>query len=114
MLQHVPLGVLAKSEQRGEDMVDILQHIHQYVPRLASGEHYPTFFDGDQVTRERASGAQDTKLQADEEAQNLKGVIAQAADWHTLVTFYQVITLCAYICIYSSSVHAFATLHVHA
>lgn len=34
MLQQVPLGVLAKSEQRGEDMVDILQHIRQYVPGL--------------------------------------------------------------------------------
>lgn len=43
----VPLCVLAKSEQRGEDMVEILQHIHQYVPRFASGEYYPTFFDGD-------------------------------------------------------------------
>ena len=80
-----------KSEQRGEEMVDILQHIHQYVPRSASGEYYPIFFDGDQLTRERASGAQDTKLQSDKEAQKLRGVFPVAADWHTLVVFYQVL-----------------------
>ena len=53
-----------KSEQRGEEMVDILQHIHQYAPMFVSGQYYPIFFDGDQMTRERASGAQDAKLQS--------------------------------------------------
>ena len=85
-----------KSEQSGEDMVDILEHIHQYVPRSPSGDYYPVFFDGDQVTRERASGAQDAKLQSDEEARKLRGVIPQAADWHALVTFYQV---CTHFCV---------------
>lgn len=83
-------------------MVDILQHIHQYVPRSAAGEYYPIFFDGDQVMRERASGAQDAKLQADEEVRKLKGVFPQVADWHTLVTFYQVMCMIAsvYVCTY--------------
>jgi len=89
-----------KSEQSGEDMVDILQHIHQYVPRLASRKYYPIFFDGDQLTRERASGAQDAKLQSDEDAHKLRGVLPAAADWHTLVTFYQVLY----------SVHAFVSM----
>ena len=47
MFGQVPLGVLMKSEQRGEDMVDIVQHIHQYIPKLVSGQYYPIFFTGD-------------------------------------------------------------------
>ena len=43
MFGQVPLGVLMKSEQRGEDMVDIVQHIHQYIPKLVSGQYYPIF-----------------------------------------------------------------------
>ena len=89
MFGQVPLGVLMKSEQRGEDMVDIVQHIHQYIPKLVFGQYYPIFFTGDQLTRERASAAQDAKLQS-EEGHKLKGVFPEAADWHALVAFYQV------------------------
>ena len=78
-----------KSEQCGEDMVDILQHVHKYVPRFGSG-YYPIFFDGDQLTRERVVGAQDAKLQSDEELCRLRGVIAQSGDWHAQVCFHQV------------------------
>ncbi len=28
----MPLGVLAKNENLGDDMVDIMLHLHQYVP----------------------------------------------------------------------------------
>ena len=38
-------------------MVVILQHIQ--VPRLASRKYYPISFDGDQMTRERDTRAQD-------------------------------------------------------
>lgn len=86
----VPLGVLLKSEQRSEDMVDILYHIHQYIPKLKSGMYYPIFFCGDQMTRERATGAQDAKLQSDNDKSRLRGIYPEAADWHTLQTFYQV------------------------
>ena len=58
------------------------------------------FFDGNQETRERASGAPDAKLQSNEDAHKLRGVLPAAADWHTLVTFYQVLY----------SVHAFVSM----
>ena len=29
----VPLGVLEKSEQTAEDMIDIMRHVHKYVPQ---------------------------------------------------------------------------------
>ena len=50
----------------------------------------PDIFDGDQLTRERVVGAQDAKLQSDEELRRLRGVIAQSGDWHAQVCFHQV------------------------
>ena len=84
------MGVLMKSEQKGEDMIDILTHIHKYVPRDQRGKCMPVFFGGDQLTRERATGAQDAKLQSEDQVHRLQGVIPKVEDWHTLVIFYQV------------------------
>ena len=29
---HVPLGILLKNEYKGSEMIEILTHLHQYVP----------------------------------------------------------------------------------
>ena len=64
LLLQVPLGVLTKSEQAGDDMIDIMTHIHKYIPQNKDGKFIPVFFGGDQLTRERAGGALDAQLQA--------------------------------------------------
>ena len=87
----MPLGVLMKREQCGEDMVDIMSHLQKYVPKKsATGDLYPTFFGGDQLTKERAVGAQDSKLQSKDSQKNLKGLIPVVEDWHAWMTFHQV------------------------
>lgn len=86
----VPLGVLAKSEQKGEDMVDIMEYIHRYVPTTTNGDMFPILFGGDQLTRERASNAKDTKLQSSKPIKRLLGLVPKVEDWHTRVVFNQV------------------------
>ena len=86
----VPLGVLAKCKQKGEDMVDIMEFIKQYIPRVSDGSFLPLLFGGDQVTRERASHAQDTKLQSAHPMKRLLGLIPKVEDWHARVVFNQV------------------------
>lgn len=86
----VPLGVLMKSEQRGKDMVDILQHIHQYIPKHPTGECYPLSFGGDQLTKQRVAGAQNAKLQSEKESRRLRGIMPVVEDWHARMIFYQV------------------------
>ena len=61
LLLHVPLGVLTKSEQAGDDMIDIMTNIHKYIPQNKDGKFIPVFFGGDQLTRERAGGALDAR-----------------------------------------------------
>ena len=82
--------MLTKCEQSGDDMIDILTHIHKYVPTKENGDFIPIFFGGDQLTRERAGGAQDARLQASTREGRLQGVIPKVEDWHALMTFYQV------------------------
>ena len=82
--------MLTKSEQVGDDMIDIMTHIHKYVPQNTDGKFIPVFFGGDQLTRERAGGALDAQLQASDPLGRLEGVIPKVEDWHALVCFYQV------------------------
>lgn len=70
----VPLGVLNKNENKGDDMVDIMSHIQQYVPavqytksiflpetseavEVRHARYHKILFGGDQLTVARARGA---------------------------------------------------------
>ena len=72
-------------------MIEILQYAQQYTPMSPTGEMYPIFLGGDQLTKERASGAQSAKVQSSDPFHRLRGLIPKSEDWHTLVTFYQVL-----------------------
>ena len=79
-----------KSEQKTEDMVDILEYAQKYAPVTASGTIHPLLFGGDQLTRERADGAKDAKLQSSTPMKKLRGIIPKIEDWHARVVFLQV------------------------
>ena len=82
--------MITKSEQKIEDMVDILEHVQKYVPVTANGVVHPLLFGGDQLTRERADGAKDAKLQSSSTMKKLRGILPKIEDWHARVVFMQV------------------------
>ena len=87
----MPLVVLTKSKRSGEEMVDIMYHMQRYVPKSADGKQFfPILFGGDQLTRERAYHAQDSKLQSSDPLHRLLGLVPKVEDWHTRSVFYQV------------------------
>ena len=86
------MGVLTKSEQSTEGMIDIMLHTQEYVPQSSDGRMLHLLFGGDQLTRERAYHAQDAKLQSKDPKSRLLGLVPKVEDWHTRVTFYQVYT----------------------
>ncbi len=70
----MPLGVLLKNENKAVDMVDIVTHLHQYIPvyeysktfqvpgtgdevEVLDASLHRIFFGGDQLTAARARGA---------------------------------------------------------
>lgn len=84
--------MLNKCENKGDDMIDILQYIHdRYVPHLSETVYIPTLFGGDQLTRERAFHSQDSKLQSSTPMKRLLGVVPECEDWHAKNSYYQVI-----------------------
>ena len=106
----VPLGVLPKNENKIEDMVCIMDHLHQYVPTLKKEHHvqvstaseeevihehkfHRVLLGGDQLTVARARSCQLSRGNSDSSLSKLSGLIPVAEDWHTGVILLTVRTL---------------------
>ena len=89
LFMQVPLGVLLRNENRTEDMIEILEEVHQYVPELDGG-HRTVFIGGDQLTCERIRGAKKARLQSTTSKERLEGITEKVEDWHALQAYYQV------------------------
>lgn len=99
----VPLGVILKNEAKGDDMVDIMSHVHQYVPTVAHTEEvtlttgekvvvnresmYPLLFGGDQMTASRARSAKKVKRNSETPSKRLEGIVPVFEDWHAKANF---------------------------
>jgi len=100
----VPLGVILKNENKTEEMVDIMSHLHKYVPTLSSthectittGEKvqeeraviHPILVGGDQLTVARARSAIKAKVNSQTASKRLAGIVPIAEDWHTKANFF--------------------------
>ena len=95
----VPLGVILKNENKGDDMVEIMSYLHQYVPVVKGTKsvHVPItgeevqvpqaslhqiLFGGDQLTAARARGAIRARVNSLSATARLDGIIPCAEDWH--------------------------------
>lgn len=103
----MPLGVLLKNENKAVDMVDIVTHLHQYIPvyeysktfqvpgtgdevEVLDASLHRIFFGGDQVTAARARGAVRAKMNSLSPVTQLAGIIPCAEDWHTKLNLLDV------------------------
>ena len=107
----VPLGVLNKSEMKYDDMIDIMDHLHQYVPTKTStvevdlpetggkiditktGFH-TILFGGDQLTSKRARGSQMIRSNSITPTQQNSGLLPCTEDWHARLCLLQVSSKC--------------------
>lgn len=81
-------------------MVDIMAHMHKYVPIIEFSEEvyvpsldekvqyhharsFPIIIAGDQLTAARARGAKKAKINSDSPTNRFEGLIPAATDWHT-------------------------------
>ena len=90
----VPLGVIPHNEQATDEMVSILEHLHQYVPVVRQeGDEADTYspipFGGDQLTAARATTAKKVRVTSQGRSA-LRGLVPFCADWHAKVIFIQV------------------------
>ena len=102
LLVQVPLGVLLKSETNYEDMTEILEHYHTYVPSVNCEKFIPetgitpdkcfltTLVGGDYLSVARARGAQLIRSTSELTKDTLGGILPVAEDWHAKVCFMEV------------------------
>ena len=103
----VPLGVLKKNEMSYEDMIDIMEHVHHYVPTQTSTieiDHphiddkieltkttlHTIVFGGDQLTCKRARGSQKIRSNSITSTQQISGLLPCTEDWHARLCFLEV------------------------
>lgn len=105
----VPLGVLFKSEQKNEDVLDIMKSVHNYVPmvqrtttattsvngtddevQLIDQQMHPIVFGGDQLTTERTRNIKNVVSNSDSASARLEGLVPVTEDWHAKMCLYQV------------------------
>lgn len=89
-------------------MVDILTHMHQYVPlhavtktvevpgtghseRIKLETLHHILIGGDQLTAERIKGAQSLRKNSTSGTGRLEGLVPVSEDWHAKVCFLQVV-----------------------
>ena len=104
----VPLGILAKNENKGGEMIEIMKHHHEeYVPFVAketpifietlqeavtfkATEMHSILFGGEQLTAAQARSAKRNIANGDSDSVKLLGLIPVAEDWHTKMSLLSV------------------------
>ena len=88
------LGVLQKREQQEEEMIDLLEWVHKYVPGHAPDDAkkvpVKVLNGGDYLTHERHKGAQSAMQDGRTPSSQLIGLISKFEDFHTQCEWIQV------------------------
>lgn len=96
------IDLLDKSENKSEDMISILQHIHKHC--VAHSEENPTkviekiVFGGDVLTNERVYSAQLAMMNAECDFNGLAGVMHRPEGLHRMMNFLGVFLVSSFIC----------------
>ena len=106
----VPLGVIPKDETKYEDMIEILEYLHQYVPAnevrrelvdpeteevmtIEDHSFVTTLVGGDQLTTARACCALLIQEDRDLGKDCLDGLLPVTEDWHAKLCLMEVTTV---------------------
>lgn len=108
MFFKVPLGIVLKNENKRDEMVEIMSHLHQYVPAISSTQEvtistgetvqkertvlHPILVGGDQLTVARARAAIKAKVNSQTAVKQLSGIVPVIEDWHAKANFLGVRT----------------------
>ncbi|VDI38279.1 Hypothetical predicted protein [Mytilus galloprovincialis] len=91
----IPLGVLNKDECKIAEMIDVMEDYHKYVPMGTDMNPFIIPLYGDQLSVERANDAQNARINAESQWDQLQGLHPSIQEWHKraiiLVDTYKVL-----------------------
>ena len=85
----IPLGILEKDENITEQMIHIIEHLQQYVPKT-DRKMIPLLLGGDALSVERGEAAQRARQDGFTAEDRLDGFVWKSEDWHAHVISLQV------------------------
>lgn len=96
---------MPKNENKTEEMISIMEELHQYVPDASTSNFTQVPFAGDQLTAARAREALAIRINSKNSAASLRGLVPFSVDWHAKVNYISVSLHLLYIflCFKSSS-----------
>lgn len=96
--KYLILDLLDKSENKSEDMISILEHVHENYISHTEGENPQVIkkkvFGGDVLTNERAYSAQLAMLNSATDFEQMKGVIHRPEGFHRIMNLLGVYCIC--------------------
>lgn len=84
------MGILEKDENITEQMIEVMQHLQQYVPKTNDGKLIPIMLGGDALSVERGEAASQARMDAITDEDTLEGFTWKSEDWHGHVISLQV------------------------
>ena len=81
------MGVLEKNENDSSEIVEIMQHLHTYVPIDERGSPIHVLSGGDLLTCEREINALEDRCNASTAKGRIEGLIPCLEDFHTFGNF---------------------------
>lgn len=104
------MGILPLNENKTDEMVSIMEHVQSnYIPfqeytedytlhtgevaSVVKGMHHQVLFGGDQLTVARMRSSQKARMNCENPAEQLRGVVPTAEDWHIKANFLGVCLL---------------------
>ena len=100
----VPLGIIPKIENNGNEMIEIVRHLHRYVLAIEYEEEEvipsngqvvkvckaifsQVLLGGNQLTAAHAREARKAKVSSDIPSIRMEGIVPVVEDWHTKMSF---------------------------
>ena len=116
-----------KIENKLDEMVEILDHLHQYVPTkevtatvsvegiqpppsVRYTSLHPILLGGDQLTAARIRGAKMMRTGSEHDVGKLQGIIPVVEDWHAKVCLLEVSPVV--FCVYSVTMFHLALMYI--
>ncbi|XP_038062978.1 uncharacterized protein LOC119733651 [Patiria miniata] len=85
----VPLGVIEKDESKTDEMIEILDTLHKYVPRNERDGPGTLILHGDGLSCERVKDAQNARINGATQWAQLTGLQPCVQEWHKQVIILQ-------------------------
>lgn len=91
------LGVITENENTNEGIMNIMEHMNNFVPEDIEGNPLPVISGGDQLTCEREMNVKLDRQDSKSPKARWDGLVPVIDDFHSMANFLEVMNLSAHL-----------------